>query len=125
MKAGRWEKGQSPQQIYELNIKASMPCWQEAKIYLATGISHARHLGYRAVKVIHGYGSSGVGGAIRIEARKWLDDQRYQCKICDYIPGEAWNIFNPSVIYALDLCPYLRHDHDLVFPNPGITMVLI
>lgn len=113
------------QELYQLNIKIGMPRWEEAKILLATGLAHARNLGYDGVKVIHGYGSSGAGGAIREAARRWLDDQRYQCKIADYIPGEAWNIFNPDVLYALDRCPFLRHDHDLVFTNPGITIVML
>lgn len=111
-------------ELYTLNIKANMPRWEEAKINLATGLNHARSLGYGAVKVIHGYGSSGAGGAIRSKARQWLDDQKYQCKICDYIPGEEWNIFNPRVIYGLDRCPFLKKDHDLVYPNPGITIVI-
>lgn len=117
--------GRKEPEIYELNIKANMPGWDEAKIYLATGISHARSLGYGVVKVIHGYGSSGAGGAIREKARRWLDDERYQCKIADYIPGEEWNIFNPGVMYGLDHYPFLRRDHDLVFANPGITIVLL
>ena len=113
------------QELYQLNIKNGMPKWEEAKIYLATGLAHARELGYDGVKVIHGYGSSGAGGVIREEARRWLDDERYQCKIADYRPGEQWNIFNPNVLYALDRCPFLRKDHDLVFSNPGITIVML
>lgn len=113
------------QEMYQLNIKTGMPRWADAKICLATGLAHARALGYDGVKVIHGYGSSGAGGAIRMAARRWLDDQRYQCKIADYIPGEEWNIFNPGVLYALDRCPFLRKDHDLVFSNPGITIVML
>lgn len=113
------------QELYQLNIKVGLPKWEEARINLATGLSHARALGYDGVKVIHGYGSSGAGGVLREHTRHWLDDQRYQCKIADYIPGEQWNIFNPDILYALERCPFLKKDHDLVFANPGITIVLL
>ena len=55
-------------------------------------IVNGRTLGASAVKLIHGYGSSGKGGKIRLEVRAYLERQKARGKIRDYIPGERFSI---------------------------------
>lgn len=48
-----------------LNIEAGMPTIEQARQILISELKQARHSGLSAVKVIHGYGSTGKGGALR------------------------------------------------------------
>lgn len=48
--------------IITLNIKSDMPTVEEARKRLLTELQRAKAKGAKAMKLIHGYGSSGVGG---------------------------------------------------------------
>ena len=56
--------------LKEVNIKSDMPTVAEAEKRLEAAISSGKKLGSGAVKIIHGYGSGGKGGKIRIAVRK-------------------------------------------------------
>ena len=74
----------------------------------------------RAVKVIHGYGSSGKGGSTRLVVRNWAYVHRK--KIRSTIPGEEYSRFDPRV---QELCGLegFPDDPDLDASNPGITVL--
>jgi hypothetical protein len=78
-----------------------------------------------ALKVIHGYGSSGVGGALRQGIRKSLISRRKEKVIKAVVFGENWSIFDPSTRLMLDQCPELSKDRDLFGSSPGISVVLL
>ena len=61
--------------IRELNLELGRPDAAEALRRLATEVEAARHLGTPAMKLIHGYGSSGRGGRLRTACRTWLRQQ--------------------------------------------------
>lgn len=82
-------------------------------------------LGCSAVKLIHGYGSSGAGGRIRVEARRRLDRMKAGGEIWGYIPGESFSIFDSDTLAAFQRCPTLRRDRDLERHNNGVTFVLL
>ncbi len=50
-----------------------MPRAEQAIRQMLFELRRSRGLGCAAVKLIHGYGSSGEGGRIRVEARRRLD----------------------------------------------------
>ena len=77
------------------------------------------------VKLIHGYGSSGAGGRIRVEARRRLDRMKAGGEIWGYIPGESFSIFDSDTLAAFQRCPTLRRDRDLERHNNGVTFVLL
>ena len=52
--------------------------------------------------VIHGYGSSGKGGAIRTKARQWLNAQVRNGTIKAVINGEDFDIFNFKALELKD-----------------------
>ena len=81
--------------------------------------------GFNTLKVIHGYGSHGVGGEIKKEIHKRLKQLKSQKKIVDYIPGENWTQANPKRKIAIERCDELLADSDMLMLNSGVTIVLI
>ncbi len=111
--------------LKEVNIKSDLPTARDAIKRITYNIKNGKELGITAIKIIHGYGSSGKGGKIRIEARKYLLDQKRKGIIRDFIAGEDFSIFNESTRAAFLLCPQLRHDSDLERHNNGITIIIL
>lgn len=109
--------------LQELNIKAGMPTVDEARRILIESLQTARAGGVRVLKVIHGYGSSGVGGKLRGALRRSLELRKKEGAIKGFIKGENWNIFNEEARGLCDRFPFLRDDQDYNRENPGITMV--
>lgn len=77
------------------------------------------------MKIIHGYGSSGTGGRIRVEARSYLARLKGRGEIRDVIYGEDFSIFNPAVLEAFRRCDGLRKDQDRERHNNGVTIILL
>lgn len=111
--------------LKEVNIKYDMPTADLAVRRATYAIQNGRMLGASAVKLIHGYGSTGKGGRIRQEVRAYLERQKKRGQIRDYIPGEEFSIFNENTRSALLLCDELRRDHDLDASNNGVTIVVL
>jgi hypothetical protein len=102
-----------------------MPTTDDAIRSITYNIRNAKPMGVSAIKFIHGYGSSGKGGAIRIEARKYLERQKKQNLIKYFITGENFSIFDEATLKAFQVCDDLRRDSDLERHNNGITIVII
>jgi len=75
----------SPMKV--INLEEGMPRVNEALLRLERELTLARQQGYAVVKIIHGYGSSGVGGTLRTEVQKWLRQRSAQSQIRAFIPG--------------------------------------
>ena len=75
--------------------------------------------------LIHGYGSSGKGGAIRLECRKMLDFLKSKGLVSDYIAGEDFNKRSGLVKSLLQRYPQLGTDKHLNRGNKGITIVIL
>lgn len=58
--------------IWEVNLELGRPSADEALRRLEHELAAKRHLRAKAMKIIHGYGSSGKGGRIRTASRKYL-----------------------------------------------------
>ena len=111
--------------LREINIKSDMPTVDDAIRRITFNIRNAGKLGVSAIKFVHGYGSTGKGGAIRTEARKYLESQKKSKQIKDYIPGEDFSIFNEATQKAFLLCDELRRDSDVERHNNGVTIVIL
>ena len=107
------------------NLEAGYPTVAEALKHLNFEIRHAKAAGCPVLKIIHGYGSSGTGGRIRVEARSYLARLKGRGEIRDVIYGEDFSIFNPAVLEAFRRCDGLRKDPDRERHNNGITMILL
>ena len=111
--------------LKEVDIKSDMPTAADAVKQLAYYIRNKKSLNAAAVKIIHGYGSTGHGGKIRIEARRYLQEQKSKGMIKEFIPGEDFSIFDERTLNAFQVCSELRKDSDLERYNNGITIVIL
>lgn len=111
--------------LRELNIKADMPTAKEAIRRLTAELRTSRQMGCTAVKIIHGYGSTGKGGVIRLETRRHLEEMLRKRQIRAWIPGEDLSIFSSTTRDAFSVCDALRRDPDLERHNNGITVVVL
>lgn len=85
----------------------------------------ARQDGTNLLKLIHGYGSKGVGGVLRDACRARLANEKLAGKIQDFIAGEDYRISNETTWALLKRAPELKQDRDLGRGNKGITIVVI
>jgi hypothetical protein len=108
-----------------INLEAGKPLVHEALAQLERELSMARQQRCSMVKLIHGYGSSGVGGDIRIAVQKRLRELEEQGSIRASIFGENWSSSDSQTWALVKLHPALKTDHDLGKRNPGITIVLL
>jgi hypothetical protein len=102
-----------------------MPSVAEAMQRLEREIVLARQQKHTLLKIVHGYGSTGAGGDIRIAVQKRLYELAEGGQIRDCIFGERWSKSDDVVWRLLRTQPDLKSDHDLGRRNLGITVVLL
>lgn len=107
-----------------VNIKRNMPLVSQAMTQLGNEIWMAKYARCHALKVIHGYGSSGQGGAIKAACLKLCADRKKSGVIRHYVRGEDFNPFTADGRKAIELCPLLKNDVDYGRQNDGITVIL-
>jgi hypothetical protein len=108
-----------------VNLKADMPTVEQARSRLRTEISLARQQGYSTIKAIHGWGSHGVGGDLRIALQATLATMAQAGEIVAYVSGEDWRISNEQTWELLKTFPALKQDVDLGKSNKGISIVVL
>ncbi|MCL2365809.1 MAG: hypothetical protein FWC75_02050 [Oscillospiraceae bacterium] len=111
--------------LREVNIKAGLPIVDDAIKRVTYNIKNAKPMGVSAIKLIHGYGSTGKGGGIRTEVRKYLERLKSKREIKNFITGEKFSIFDEDTRTAFLVCDALRRDSDLERHNNGITIVIL
>ncbi|MCX7773593.1 MAG: Smr/MutS family protein [Clostridia bacterium] len=114
-----------PQDYVTVNLEEGRPTVDIALRRLSSELVRLRAQRVKAVKLIHGYGSSGVGGALRVGVRQHLEHLKKKGAIKLYVPGEKFEIFSIDTIKMLDQCESLRSDRDLGRYNNGVTLVLL
>jgi hypothetical protein len=112
-----------PAPIKIIDLEEGMPKVEQARLRMQHELQTARKQGYVAVKLIHGYGSSGVGGALRIELQKDLERQARSAGIQCFIAGENWRISDETTWELLKRYPEWKQDSDLGKGNKGISIV--
>ena len=108
-----------------VNLEEGKPFVDAAIRRLTYELAHSKKTGCAVLKIIHGYGSSGAGGRIRVEARAYLSRLKGRQELRDVIPGEAFSIFDEATRRAFLRCDALRRDSDLERHNNGVTFVLL
>ncbi len=109
--------------IRTYNVEAGLPTLDEARRLVVEEIKRSKRDGARVVKVIHGYGSSGKGGALCVGLRRSFRLRKKEGVIKDFIGGEDFSIFNDPVLALLEAVPEMRSDADLNAANEGVTIV--
>lgn len=106
-----------------VNMEDGLPTVEQALVRLQSELHAARQEKIRILTLIHGYGSTGKGGAIRQECRKMLDYLEGIGEVHTVIHGEDFNRKNGSTRHILSRFSVLsRHPH-LNHNNKGITLV--
>ena len=105
-----------------VNLKADLPTVDECCRKLRLELHQARADGLKAVKFIHGYGSSGVGGKLRHAVRESLDGLSRQGQLGLVVYGEDLREQKSTLIKRL---PLLKQDLDLKHMNKGVTLVIL
>ena len=113
-----------PAPIKIIDLEDGMPKVEEARLRMQHELHTARQQGYMAVKLIHGYGSSGVGGALRIELQKELQRLANSGDVRSFISGENWRISHEKTWELLKRYPEWKRDQDLGKNNKGISLVV-
>ena len=108
-----------------INLEEGMPQVEQARLRMQHELHTARKQGHRAVKLIHGYGSSGVGGALRIELQKEFVRLADAGEIKSFIAGEDWRISHEHTWALLKRYPEWKQDSDLGKNNKGISIVVL
>ena len=108
-----------------VDIKSDRPTVEEARRRLNAAITDAKQQGIQVLKVIHGYGSSGVGGALRDAIRSSLRRRRKDGLVREIVYGEKWDIFDERTQKLLEQFPGLKRDQDLGRSNEGVTLVVL
>ncbi len=108
-----------------INIEWGCPTVSRAEQRLKMELATLRRAGAKYAKVIHGYGSSGVGGSIRGMCRARLRFMRENQLIKAICAGESFGPFSPEGRSIVNQAPLLRQDADWSRANPGITIVVL
>jgi len=111
--------------IKVVNLKEGMPLVREAMSRMQSELRRAENEGVRVLKFVHGYGSTGVGGEIRIAVQNGLLKRKSQGEVKSVIFGEDWRISNEATWALLKHMPELKQDSDLGRENRGITIVVL
>src|ERR1039457_3797644 len=110
--------------IKVVNLEDGMPSIEQARSRLSSELGVARAGGVKILKIIQGYGSSGVGGDLRIALLAMLRQmsERREIRACIY--GENWRKADEQAWALRKQCPELKEDRDLGKGNRGITVVV-
>ena len=106
-------------------VKEGMPSVEQARARLQTELHSARLSGVKVLKLVHGYGSSGVGGDLRISLQSTLRQMAQQHEIGDCIYGENWRTSDERTWELLKRMPELKSDSDLGKGNKGMTIIVL
>ena len=102
-----------------------MPLVREALQRLDRELALARQEKAPLLKLVHGYGSTGTGGDIRIAVQKRLAEMAQNGQIRGCIFGENWSKSDEAAWKLLQSHAELKNDSDLGRRNQGITIVLL
>ena len=102
-----------------------MPEVREALQRLNREILSARQSKITLLKLVHGYGSTGAGGDIRIAVQRQLVEMARNGQIRGCIFGEDWSKSDDAAWKLLQAHLELKNDSDLGRCNRGITIVIL
>lgn len=108
-----------------VNIKDNLQAVDVAIADFLIALDDAKAQKAKALKVVHGYGSHGVGGKILLELKRILPQMKRRGEIKDYISGADWHFSSPKAYALYSKCPEAAHDDDLKIGNIGVTIVMI
>ena len=112
-------------QLITIDIKSKNQTVSEAIAQFELELETYKFGGFKVMKVIHGYGSHGVGGAIRQAFLKKCQDLKNRKIIDDFTCCDKWTEKNVVRKIAINYCPDLMADAELKFINSGCSIVIM
>lgn len=111
--------------LITIDIKTNGQTVAEAIAQFLIEVESYKKGGYKVMKVIHGYGSHGVGGAIKQAFLKKCQDLKNKKIIEDFTCCDKWTDKNVVKKIAINYCADLIADAELVHLNPGCSIIII
>jgi hypothetical protein len=111
-----------PGKVVELNLEYDMPTVDAAVKRLKNALTTYKGQGCKAVIIIHGYGSTGIGGGIKPAVRKCLEESSMRGIVRAYAWGEQWADRKREL---MALCGSLGDYDRRISGNSGITVVIL
>lgn len=108
--------------VCSVNLEKGLPTVDEAVRDMVNKLGTYKRMGYRSLILIHGWGSSGVGGGIRNGVRKKLDERSLSGLVHRHCGGEEWHTYKKEFV---DYCNQLKQYEQEIAGNPGVTVVLL
>lgn len=108
--------------VAQINLENGMPSADKAVQNMKNALISYKRQDYKAVILIHGYGSTGVGGKIKISVLKNLGDASMRGIVRTYVNCENWLSRKKEF---LALCKDLENYQYTLTDNPGITVVIL
>ena len=108
--------------ITELNLEYGSPTVEAALQKMKNALITYKGQGCKTVVIIHGYGSTGVGGGIKAAVRKALSESSLQGIVRIFYGGEEWLNKKREL---LSVCKALENYERRISGNNGITVVVL
>jgi hypothetical protein len=108
-----------------INLEEGRPTVNVGLLRLDHALAEAHADRVPLLKLIHGYGSSGVGGDLREQVWKALDVLQRSGQIAAFIPGEDFRESNAASWELVKRNKAIRNDRDYGRGNRGITIVVL
>ncbi len=108
-----------------INLKKGMPTVEQALLRFDNEFAQAVSCGYRVLVLIHGYGSTGVGGKIKKAVRARLDYLACRKEINMTVGGEEFFVNSGVGKDLIRRFPFLKKSNEFKKANPGITVVVL
>lgn len=108
--------------VKEINLEYGNPTVDAAVRNMISQLGTCKGQGCKAVILVHGYGSSGVGGGIRAAVRTKLKEPSLRGIVRTCCSGEQWYEKKKDL---LDMCQTLSGYQRKIDGNPGVTVVIL
>ena len=108
-----------------INLEDGRPNVEQAIKRLNMEVMLARKQKIRVLKIIHGYGSTGKGGKIRVACRKELESMQRRGLVKFFVAGENLSIFDENTRKIMAIYTGFRKDSDIDRYNSGVTVAVL
>jgi hypothetical protein len=108
--------------VAEVNLEYGMPGIETALQNMKNALTTYKGKGFKAVILIHGYGSTGVGGGIKAAVTRCLGENSMRGIVRTYVGGEQWINKKKEM---LAICKNLENYEGKIANNNGITVVIL
>lgn len=120
---GRPRPGRRKKRVRTVNLEDGRPPVSEGLARLEEELLRACHSGVGLLRIIHGYGSSGIGGSLRIACRRLLQVKLKSRQIKSILPGEEYSGAGGAGSQLINCYPALKESRRTDEGNQGITFV--